>query len=221
MKKIILCLLILVMLLSANTFVYAADSEDETEFTIDISDIIEMKDSGYVRIFAETPYGFSGSVMVELEDSSGKEETLEIRWNDEWKQGIWLKEGPCTVKRTYVYDTDEFLAEAEADTVNIDHDVDAEIHIRVFENPNAPELIPSWSSTAYETSEPEQNSETKPDNEPVIIPETETTPSETMSEKPSADSPKFPIKILIISILSVVVIIFCLKRSNSENKSRK
>lgn len=220
MKIRFLSIFLVLMLLMATT-AFAEESEsDAVDFTMDISDLIEMNGKGYCRVFADTPNGFSGTVMVELESSDGESSTLEIRWANEWKQGIWLKEGPCTVKNAYVYDTDQFLAAAETDTVNIDHDVDAEIHIKVSENPDAPELVPSWSTTATDAS---QNTDPEQITEPVTIPETantdtETMPIETEPEESAETSHKFPTTVVVGSLLSIAVLVF-LTHNKHENKS--
>lgn len=221
MKKIVLCILTLVMMLSCGITVFATEnSTDETEFTIDISDLIEMKGKGYVRVSVHTPLGFSGTVIVELEASDGTTKTFEIRRSSDWFDGCWFKEGTCKVKKAYVFDTDAFTAEADVSSVNIDHDVRSEINIQVLENPDAPEWNATWTPPATDASQatsPEQITEPATISETTAT-ERETTPVETEPENSSESSKAFPTSVLILSALAIIVVIFCIKRIPNENK---
>ncbi len=222
MKKIFLCILTFLIICSTGITAFAAETTpEETEFTIDISDLIEMKGKGYVHITVDTPFGFSGTVVMELEGSDGTVKTFQIRRTNDWLDGDWFKEGPCTVKNVYVYDTDMFLAEADVSSVNIDHDVDARIHVQVLENPDSPEWNATWTPPTADASQDTAPAPTTESTEAAedATAETPAVSEETIPNAPAENKTTFPISLLLLSSLAVIVIVFCVKQGSKENEN--
>ena len=219
MKKAFLLMMTICVIISSMAFsAYAEEPTDETEFTIDISDLLPMNGFGYVKIQVDsTPKGFSGMVMVELEDSDGEKIEEGIRYQDHWSKGIYIKEGSCKILRVYVYESDQYLASCEVDHIDVDHNEDQVLSVQVIKNPDAPELIPSWTSSKPDA---ESTDETVQTSVPTDATAASTTTSESTdpAEIPTDSTMHFPWALLLGTGAAVAVLFFCIRGAKKKNK---
>ena len=201
-----------IFLLAFSMFLPASATEipdDSTDFTIDISDMIDMDGKGYLNITVTPPECFSGSVMVDLESADGTKSTVEIRWIDHWEKGVWLTEGICHIKNVYVYDTDLFLAEADKAEIKIDHNSDAAVNINVWDQTvdNTQPQIPLDGNITTEIVIPSTEAQTTPATSPLNDHRSESLPEETETAPVSIETVPHTKWHIFRTISSVIVLI--------------
>ena len=212
MKRIFLLILSLTMVAALSTGVFAAQPGED--FTIDIGDL-DLANQGYLRVCADTPYGFSGSVMVELEDAKGSETTLEIRWKDHWTAGCWLPEGPCTIRNAYVLDSSDFRVEADSNSCTISGSEDAQLHVTVLDDSESGTAEPSVSSdTDPLVTEPAASVSPEPPSGSTAVTEASAPAEPEESGQPFVS--EVHASMLLLSAVSILVLVSVTRRKKEK-----